>query len=491
MHAPFLGSTAEPAPPDQSPPPDYRVYPSRALHQLAILCFLVLGNAVIWVAFSSITRETAAAYGVSSAWVNLVALSFQIMFLPGTMLGYGVMRQHGLRATLVAGGGLTTVGAAVRLGSAYLPASPPPPYGADYALLLLGTCLAALAQPMLLNLPTDLAGQWFAVRQRDLVTSLAFMCSPLGNAVGVALAPAFVATGDDPAAAKAGLRTFLLVQFVVVAATTLWAWQGVRDRPPTPPSHSAALHVHNTRDRNTHHAPRRTWRHVARDIGRELGRCLVHNGPFRLLFVCFGVGLGFFNALLTLVGQLLVPCGYTDTQAGVLGGVFLGAGLVGAVLAGVLLDKTHAYRRCLQAGFLGAWGAALLFVCALRPDNFPLLAASFALLGFLMLPLLPVAIDNGVEITYPDGVPEFFSSGLLLCAGNLAGLPLAALFSAVIDGYHGSCRTVLKPAAIFVLCVTTACAFPTLAYRPARFGRWEAEKNRQGRQGGEEDFERI
>jgi len=505
MNAPFLtlaggspGSSKDSM--DNKDPPmlpaQPRVYAAR-YHQLALLCALILTNAVVWVAFSAITPATAFVFGVSSAWINLVALSFQICFLPGTVVGYGLMERWGLRATLLTGGVLTTVGAALRLISLYVP---PASYGGGsgsgaYVLLLLGTCLAALAQPLLLNLPPQLAGQWFAVKQRDVVTSLAFMCSPLGNAVGVAVAPAFVGEGGEGGhggtSARDGLRLFLLVQLVVVAATTVWAWLGVKDRPPSPPSRTAALLVQQQQDkqheREQQHQPSiPTWQALKID----LHRCLVLNPSFRLLFLCFGLGLGFFNALLTLVGQLLSPCGYTDNESGALGGIFLGTGLIGALLAGLILDATHRYSLCLKGGFMGAWAASLLFISALRPDNFAFLATSFALLGFWMLPLLPVAIDNGVEITYPEA-PEFFSSGLLLSAGNLAGLPLAALFSVAIDRYKGSCRVFWKPAAVFVFCVTTLCAFPILVYRPERFGRWEAEKQQRRQQQQQQQQGRV
>jgi Na+/melibiose symporter-like transporter len=502
MNAPFLtlaggspGSSkdslddVDPTRPAQQQP---RVYAAR-YHQLALLSALILTNAVVWVAFSPVTPATASVFGVSSACINLIALSFQICFLPGTMVGYGLMERWGLRATLLTGGVLTTVGAALRLISLYVPPASNGGSGGGsgaYVLLLIGTCLAALAQPLLLNLPPELAGQWFAVKQRDVVTSLAFMCSPLGNAVGVAVAPAFVREGGEGGSggtsARDGLRLFLLVQLVVVAATTVWAWLGANDRPPIPPSHTAALLVQQQQDKIHERQQQQqppsipTWQ----ALKTNLHRCLVLNPSFRLLFLCFGLGLGFFNALLTLVGQLLSPCGYTDNESGALGGIFLGTGLIGALLAGLLLDATHRYSLCLKGGFMGAWVASLLFIAAWRPDNFSAAAASFALLGFWMLPLLPVAIDNGVEITYPE-VPEFFSSGLLLSAGNLAGLPLAALFSLAIDRYKergGRCQVFWKPPAVFVFCVTTLCAFPILMYRPKRFGRWEAEKQQRQQQ---------
>lgn len=484
------------------PSPSYHLYPNR-FHQLVLFCLLVLTNAVVWVSFSAIIKESQAVYNVSSAWINLVSLSFQIFFLPGTVLSYLCMEQGtGLRTTLLAGAVLTTVGVALRFVSIF--------WG-GYALLLVGSCFAALAQPLLLNLAPDLAGLWFGSKARDLVTSLAFMCSPLGNAVGVAVAPFFVAAAqqNDDDGMRKGMRSFLLVQFVVIGVITLWAWVGLRDRPPTPPSRAAETLLQeqqlkkarrkreSQRSRAGFPPPSSSssgwWKEMSQGLRRDLGDCL-SNSSYLLLLFGFGLGLGFFNSLLTVLGQLLTPCDYSDAEAGTLGAIFLGAGLVGALAAGLMLDATHQYGRCLKVGFAGAWFAAILFVCALRPENFTWLAVCFALLGFLMLPLLPVSVENAVEITWPT-VPEFLSSGVLLCVGNLLGIPLAALFSLTIDHYHGSCTHVMKPAAILVVVVVTVACVPILAYRPTHFKRWEAEKglrrNYVGLKVGEEEVERI
>ena len=89
-----------------------------------------------------------------------------------------------------------------------------------------------------------------------------------------------------------------------------------------------------------------------------------------------------FNALLTLIGQLVQPAGYNSDQAGLFGGVLIGAGacvrrfcyrmtnqfilihppgpfcailfvsgIVGAGMAGTVLDATHAYKPVLKTGF--------------------------------------------------------------------------------------------------------------------------------------------
>lgn len=74
----------------------------------------------------------------------------------------------GLRGTVLLGGALTAVAAVLRAVSCVVPSEG----GLRYAVLCLGTILAGLAQPPLLNVPAQLAGNWFPPHERDLVTVL-------------------------------------------------------------------------------------------------------------------------------------------------------------------------------------------------------------------------------------------------------------------------------------------------------------------------------
>lgn len=56
-------------------------------------------------------------------------------------------------------------------------------------------------------------------------------------------------------------------------------------------------------------------------------RLLLRDRAFCLLVWCFGGGLALFNALLTVLSQLLRPCGYSEEQSGTLGAVFLASGI--------------------------------------------------------------------------------------------------------------------------------------------------------------------
>jgi hypothetical protein len=83
------------------------------------------------------------------------------------------------------------------------------------------------------------------------------------------------------------------------------------------------------------------------------------------------------------------------------------------------MDKTHAYRLILKVLLGGACGSSQFFIFILRPGQFNPLAASIGLMGFFLLPLLPVSFECAVECTYPIR-PEW-SIGLLMCTDNVLG----------------------------------------------------------------------
>eukprot|EP00494_Astrolonche_serrata_P019028 UN19226 len=77
----------------------------------------------------------------------------------------------------------------------------------------------------------------------------------------------------------------------------------------------------------------------------------------------------------------------------------------------------------------------MLLTWALQRDNSTVLTVCFGVFGFLVMPLLPVVLESGVECTYP--VPEEYSTGLLMAAGNLTTLPLVFSLSAINDDVTG------------------------------------------------------
>jgi hypothetical protein len=195
------------------------------------------------------------------------------------------------------------------------------------------------------------------------------------------------------------------------------------------------------------------WVALSRDAA-----ALVRNANFLWLLMGFALGLGVFNALISLLGQLLAPCGYSPATAGLAGGAILASGLLTAIGAGVVLRLTGAFVPALRVGIAGAAVTMVCFLLTLRPHGEIELLVAATALGAAAVPLLPLALENAAEATHP--IAEDASAALLTAAGKLCGVvfvfalqPLAAL---------STCATVATPVAavvVAVIAVAAACLF--------------------------------
>jgi len=61
------------------------------------------------------------------------------------------------------------------------------------------------------------------------------------------------------------------------------------------------------------------------------------------------------------------------------------------------MEATKKYRPILKGGVLAACIGITVFLLSLKPDNFTLLAVVAGILGFCMIPLLPVVLENNAE----------------------------------------------------------------------------------------------
>ena len=98
-----------------------------------------------------------------------------------------------------------------------------------------------------------------------------------------------------------------------------------------------------------------------------------------------------------------------------------------------------------------------------------------AVLGACLIPLLPIALENAAESTFP--VPEDVSSGLLMIAGNYVGLALTLAMAPLLGG---ACTSVATPSAGLAVGVQ-AVAVVALALFKGEPRRQEAEaRERKG-----------
>ena len=185
----------------------------------------------------------------------------------------------------------------------------------------------------------------------------------------------------------------------------------MRSNPLTPPSYSAMMSgdqqqqqqqqpnylINNENASSDESGSGRSFMANFKNYLSEIGK-LFKSKDFVILFVCFGVGLGLFNALTTLIEQILCVRGYTDDDAGYFAGAMIVCGLVGCIVAGVVLDKTKKFEEISKLCFCMCSLACIFFTIIQLYLNdkstvYYLMLVAFCFIGFFGLPLLPVCME--------------------------------------------------------------------------------------------------
>ena len=153
---------------------------------LAIYCLINMSYGIIWVTFSPIS-DVASNYfhggdfGSATA-INMLGTVFLIFYIPGTILASVSLKRYKLRNTVIIGSLMTVVAALVRYIATLCYASAS--ISTVYSLMLFGQILAAIGQPLLLNIPPVISAGWFPVGERDIAITIGAMCNSVGNAIG-------------------------------------------------------------------------------------------------------------------------------------------------------------------------------------------------------------------------------------------------------------------------------------------------------------------
>ena len=448
---------------------------AKAPRRWAVLLAFSLANALnafLWIQFSPIANIVSQRFAVSLSAVNWLSLCFMLLFVPGAAVSIFVTERFGMRALLLGAAAANLVAALVRYLGTYAPPA------AQFAIVTLGQCIAALAQPAFINAPSRISGDWFNEHDRATATTIAAMSNVVGNALGSALPPAYTSAPSD-------VDTGMLIALVAAAVVLAVNAAAITADAPAEPVSAAAAGRRAARDALQRDEPDAAAAGPAAGGGAGAGEAAAARAAFRAvradfaallanrnfwpLLSGFGVGLGVFNALLTLLSQLILPCGYGDDDAGSAGAALLVAGLVGAGVAGALLDRTQAFVPLLQGGIVCEVAAIAFLLSSLRPRAEVALIASFGVAGLFLLPLLPLALENAAETTYPCS--EDNSASLMLGLGNVVGLvavfalePLLAASSSCATVFTGSAGLIL---ALMIVAAAAICGFFRKDYRRA------------------------
>ncbi len=355
---------------------DFKVYGYRWIVLLAFMSVIVV-NQLLWITFAPITGSAAKYYGVSDLSIGILSMSFMIVYIFVSIPASWAIDTYGIRVAVGIGAALTGVFGLLR----GLLAS-------NYNLVLISQIGIAVGQPFILNAVTKVAARWFPLQERATASGLGSLAMYLGIIVGLALTPYLTI--------QSGMGGMLVAYGIVSVIAAVVFFGLARERPPTPPC-----------------PPGQEERSLVFDGLKQILR----KGNFILLMLVFFVGLGVFNAVTTWIEDIVRPRGFSITQAGIIGGLMVLGGVVGALVLPSLSDR---YRRRTPFILLALAGATLGLVGVTYAISYWLLLASAFVMGFFLLSAGPIGFQYGAEVAYP--APEGTSNGLLLLMGQISGI---------------------------------------------------------------------
>jgi MFS family permease len=354
----------------------FKVYGYRWI-VLAVFMLVVAINQLAWITFASITSEAAKYYQVTDLSIGLLSMSFMVVFIFLSIPASWAIDTYGFRIAVSIGAALTALFGLTR-----------GLFGPSYTLVLISQIGIAIGQPFILNAVTKVAARWFPIDERATASGFGTLAMFLGILLGLILTPYLTIHFSIP--------TMLLIYGIVAIIAAIVFIIVARERPVTPPCPPGG---------------------DERTLVFEGLKQALRKREFILMLVVFFVGLGVFNGVTTWIEDILRPRGFGITQAGITGGLMVGAGILGALILPTLSDR---YRRRVPFILIGLAGATVGLVGVTFSGSYGLLLVSSFVMGFFLLSAAPIGFQYGAEVTYPT--PEATSNGMLLLMGQISGI---------------------------------------------------------------------
>jgi len=391
---------------------EFKVYSYRWI-MLVVYMFIVAMNQLLWITFAPITSEAVVYYGVSELWIGILSMSFMVVFIAVSIPASWIIDRYGIRIGVGIGALLTSIFGLTRAFAS-----------TNFDLLLISQIGIAIGQPFLLNAITKLSARWFPITERATASGLGTLSMYIGILAGMIVTPFLsLSSGIDGMLYSYGI-------FAVVAAVIFILF--ARESPPTAPC-----------------LPGQEERALVLDGFKIIFR----SKDFLWLMFIFFIGLGVFNSVTTWIEAILNPRNISVTQAGIVGGVMIAAGIVGAVVIPILSDR---YRKRVPFIQIALVGATLGLIGISYSTNYSVVLISGAVLGFFLLSSGPIGFQYGAEITYPAS--EGSSNGLLLLMGQISGIAFIFgmdIFKTKTDGSMSNPLMVLIGLMVISLIVST------------------------------------
>ena len=350
---------------------------------LLLFCLLSCVNGAMWIQFASVANICQTYFGTTALAVDWLSMIYMALYIPGIFPAVRLFELRGLRVGLLVGAGLNAAGAVLRWEGAA---------SRSFATAFLGQTVCSVAQCFTLGVPPMLAAAWFGPQERARATSIGVLSNQLGGALGL-LSSVVVKHGSDLPALLGGTALASAVIFGLLLI-------GFQAAPPTPPSRS---------QKAIKAAPSLANGAAAASAaggggGSEYAQ-LMRDGPFLLLLVAYGIVVGVYYTVGTLINAVLVQrfgdAAHIVTLCGWVGATLVLAGVPGVLLCGAFLDATGWFHGTCRVLFALSALSMGCFSAAVQWGSMEDVCITAAAVGFFVTALVAAGFEFAAELTYP------------------------------------------------------------------------------------------
>lgn len=347
---------------------------------LALYFFLTLIIEVQWLTFASISTAAQEYYNASSLEIDFLSMIYMIVFIVLSIPASYIIDTHGLRKGLY-------IGAVLTGGFSLMKAF----FADSYIAVAIAQTGLAAAQPFILNAVTKVGAAWFPRNERATAAGIGSLAQYAGIIIALAVTPLLLVQTKE---GNYELSSMLMTYGFISAAGALLLLIFFREQPDTSDNGVAS---------QTRAKPIEGMKHIFSSI------------DMKLLLLMFFFGLGIFNAVSTCIDQI---CGSLSIkETGIVGGVMLFGGILGAIIIPMLSDRFRKRKPflvlCMALMLPGLLGLTFF-------TSFMALAISAFAFGFFIMSAGPVGFQYGAEKSFP--APESTSQGLILLVGQISGI---------------------------------------------------------------------
>ncbi len=392
------------------------VYPKKRWFMLIILILVTIMVEIQWLTHAPIARVAEKFYenqlGIYS-WLTIDSLAmvymlvFIIICLPASYIidTYGIQKGIGIGAVLL------IIGAIIK-GF----------YGYNLLMVCLGQLFLATAQPFIINAVTAFSARWFPQKERAMAVGFTALAQYLGIVMVMLITPMLVVSSPTHANYGSGVDTMLYLYMIPSVLSGIFVLFFLKEKPKNIPFNRKTVRL---------------------DFKKGISHMLqLKDAMFTILL--FTIGLGIFNAISTLVDAITADLNIQDSD-GLIGGIMLIGGIIGAIILPILSDKYQKRKPFLVFCMLGVVPAVIGLAFASEiseiinlstSGTYNLALVSSFLLGFCIMSAGPIGFQYTAEITSPT--PESTSQGILLLVGQISGIALVTLMSIQDNMYLNS-----------------------------------------------------